>query len=237
MKPVFIYIIRFDQRRGCKYQIIQILSLLSYNRSMGGRNRYMKALCGFFEGSYYNRIRVWLKCLSVMLMLAAILLTGCTGSEDVQSGDTDKVTASDTLEQSDAADSNKQIFMIYMIGSDLETDRGLASSDINEIVSAGFDTDRVEVYLCTGGALSWHNEAISAYECAIYEVNSKGLNKLTALHGNDMTSPDTVTEFIDTVSGEYSVNGENYIHEGSPESIFSTFCKAVEKELFKDCGR
>ncbi len=151
--------------------------------------------------SKYNRIHKAAMCVVAILMLAAILLTGC-GDTHPTGDDMVKQAGTDISEATGKSAAGKQIFMIYMIGSDLETDRGLASSDINEIVSAGFDTDRVEVYLCTGGALSWHNNDISSGECGIYKIIDGEINRSGSLTDDSMVNSVSVTEFMDHVYSE-----------------------------------
>ena len=47
--------------------------------------------------------------------------------------------------------------MIYMIGSDLESDGGMASLDIKEIENSNFDLTKNNVVLYAGGAKKWEN--------------------------------------------------------------------------------
>ena len=47
--------------------------------------------------------------------------------------------------------------MVYMCGSDLESNYGAATRDINEIINAGFDTDYTNVIIMAGGSEQWAN--------------------------------------------------------------------------------
>ena len=69
--------------------------------------------------------------------------------------------------------------LIYMCGSDLESDIGSATADLNEIIRADLPADGdVRVLVATGGAESWWTEEISPDSLGIYEVNEEGLTRL-----------------------------------------------------------
>ena len=51
--------------------------------------------------------------------------------------------------------------MVYMCGSDLESDGGAATADINEMLYADL-SDQVNVVIETGGASAWQNSLIDA---------------------------------------------------------------------------
>ena len=46
---------------------------------------------------------------------------------------------------------DKVTLMVYMIGSDLETNSGMATSDLNEMVYGGTDNPKLNVIVETGG--------------------------------------------------------------------------------------
>lgn len=45
--------------------------------------------------------------------------------------------------------------MVYMCGSNLETNYGSASADIQEMLDARFDTSRVHLLVMIGGSKNW----------------------------------------------------------------------------------
>lgn len=45
--------------------------------------------------------------------------------------------------------------LVYMVGSDLESQYGCASEDLEEMLSSGMDTERVNLVVYTGGSRSW----------------------------------------------------------------------------------
>ncbi|MBQ9610142.1 MAG: hypothetical protein IJV15_11960 [Lachnospiraceae bacterium] len=98
-----------------------------------------------------------------------------------------------------------EVLMVYMVGSNLESESGLASEDIEEMQDSGFYSDKLKVVICTGGANYWWNDDISENEVAVYEVMSgeENIDKLTVLDGDNMSEPDTLTSFIDYVYDNY----------------------------------
>ncbi|MCR5184628.1 MAG: Ig-like domain-containing protein [Bacilli bacterium] len=67
--------------------------------------------------------------------------------------------------------------MIYMCGSDLESDNGLATEDINEIKSVQNQPDDVNIIIQTGGATKWKTSSISASKSQRWHIANKSLVK------------------------------------------------------------
>ena len=59
--------------------------------------------------------------------------------------------------------------MVYMCGADLESRGGMASKDIQEMLSANLG-DKINLILYTGGAKQWQNNVISSSTNQIYQV-------------------------------------------------------------------
>lgn len=60
-------------------------------------------------------------------------------------------------------DKSDYTVMVYMIGSDLESDAACATEDINEMIESGIG-DNVTVVLQTGGTKEWHNNKVTGGE-------------------------------------------------------------------------
>ena len=60
--------------------------------------------------------------------------------------------------------------MIYMIGSDLESQYFSASTDINEMIKSKADFDNINLLIYTGGAKKWKNDDIPEYKNAIFKA-------------------------------------------------------------------
>ncbi len=122
----------------------------------------------------------------------------------------DSVSEGQAREDS-ALEGQTQVLMIYMVGSDLESERELASADIREIQESGFDEERLRIILCTGGSAYWWNDSISADECAVFEVHADGLKKVHTLNADNMAEPAAVTEFMDFAYGNYAADSYSMI--------------------------
>lgn len=95
--------------------------------------------------------------------------------------------------------------MIYVCGSDLESDGGAATADINEMEYADL-SDNVNVVLETGGASEWQNSVIDAETNQRWLVSGGGLEALGDVGRQDMTDPNTLTSFIQFCAEEYPAN-------------------------------
>ncbi len=117
-----------------------------------------------------------------ILLCIGLLLTGCQVEQ----------TAGSAIEHS-----VQQLLMIYMVGSDLETEAGVASRDIAEIIESGFDEENMRVLLCAGGTDYWWTEGISSEHVGVYEVTGQGPEQVYTLNGSSMAQAATLTEFLD----------------------------------------
>ena len=96
--------------------------------------------------------------------------------------------------------------MVYICGSDLETDLGMATADINEMLYADI-SDQVNIIIETGGAKRWQNSVISNTTNQRYQVTSDGLAVLDRDVGKKpMTDPDTLSDFISYCADAYPAN-------------------------------
>lgn len=86
--------------------------------------------------------------------------------------------------------------MVFMCGSTLESNSGLATRDLKEMTNAKLSR-KVNVIVETGGASSWKNNLVSARTNQRYQVGSGGLKVLDKNVGNNsMVEPDTLSSFI-----------------------------------------
>ncbi|MFI3225978.1 MAG: clostripain-related cysteine peptidase [Clostridia bacterium] len=96
--------------------------------------------------------------------------------------------------------------MVYLLGSDLETDGGYASTDLQEMINADFG-DNLNLVVMTGGARKWENSSISGSTCQYWQVKD---GKLISINDNlgklDMTSEDTLSDFITDATELFPAN-------------------------------
>ncbi|MDO4418108.1 MAG: clostripain-related cysteine peptidase [Eubacteriales bacterium] len=86
--------------------------------------------------------------------------------------------------------------MLYMCGTDLESRSRMATSDLQEMVSANI-SDNVNLIVYTGGCSKWNNNIVSSRTNQIYQVKEGGLISLNDNVGAlPMTDPSTLSSFI-----------------------------------------
>lgn len=87
--------------------------------------------------------------------------------------------------------------LVYMNGSNLESDDGEATTDLSEMVAAG-SSDKVNIVVQTMGTRSWEKKyGIAANRSQIYEVNGNGLKLVKDDLGQlDCTREKTLSDFI-----------------------------------------
>lgn len=154
--------------------------------------------------------------IAALLLCFGILVSGCGKMEQKASvqktehgfqGVTDhEETAEDLNISAISGGDAKEVLMIYMVGSNLESESGLASADIEEMQECGFDEDEMTVLICTGGTDYWWNPDIPDDECAIFELTGDGLDQVASLGEQDMADPTTLSGFVDFAYQSYSAD-------------------------------
>jgi len=86
--------------------------------------------------------------------------------------------------------------MIYMNGSDLESEIGAATTDLIEILDSGLKSENANIIIFTGGANYWQNDVIPANECALWYVADGELFNIAKVGQQNMGDPDTLSDFI-----------------------------------------
>ena len=89
--------------------------------------------------------------------------------------------------------------MIYMSGTNLESDKGnhAATSDLREMVMANSDLNQLTVLLLAGGTTDWKNDAIEDGENAIYELVDDTFVKRVSLTAKaNMGDAATLSSFL-----------------------------------------
>ena len=103
--------------------------------------------------------------------------------------------------------SDKTIF-IYMCGSNLETRKGLAGKNIDEILSAEVG-DNVSIVIQTGGSQEWKSHDIKNDKIQRYEVKDGKLELVKTIKNSNMGEADTLTDFL--VWGQNKYQSEHYM--------------------------
>jgi hypothetical protein len=86
--------------------------------------------------------------------------------------------------------------LIYMNGSDLESETGAGTADLKELCRSGVDEDAVNVVIFTGGANRWHAKAISDTQCEISVLKNGKIAPVATVGERDMGDAGTLAAFI-----------------------------------------
>ncbi len=85
---------------------------------------------------------------------------------------------------------------VYMCGSDLESDGGLATMDLQEMID-GAQSDRVKFVVQTGGANAWDNDLVDDSLAQRFVIENQNMVEVEAAEGANMGSANTLAEFLE----------------------------------------
>ena len=86
--------------------------------------------------------------------------------------------------------------LVYMCGTDLESQNGMGTSDLKEMLNAKI-SDNVNLIVFTGGCKKWRNNVVSNSVNQIYQIKDGSLTRLSDDFGSSsMTNPSTLADFI-----------------------------------------
>lgn len=91
--------------------------------------------------------------------------------------------------------SDTTTIMLYMCGTDLESNGGFATSDLQEMLAADF-SNQVQLLVFTGGCKQWNNQAVDATKNQIFQLTKEGLVLRWENARQPMTQPATLASFI-----------------------------------------
>ncbi len=107
-------------------------------------------------------------------------------------------------EQGNASDT--YTLMLYMCASDLESEGGFATEDLNEIMY-GYNAGNLNIIVQTGGTAEWQNTVIADDRCQRYRVTEDGLELVDdSLGMQNMADGTTLTDFIRYCSSNYTAD-------------------------------
>ena len=161
-------------------------------------------------------------CFQAVILSLALLLAGCENAQTLDSGGGQTRSTTQSLNYSassgstnilpeDAApllrnpgeyrtiisgkNQNTATVMVYMCASDLERRGGFATADLREMMSVNIG-ENVNLLVLTGGAVRWKNGIISSEKTQLWQIEGQQIHLLEAFEKTDMTSPDTLRDFI-----------------------------------------
>ena len=150
------------------------------------------------------------------------------------------------------AASKDYTIMIYMVGSNLESMYGAASSDLAEIEGSGISYDNTNVIVYTGGAARWSSGVPSTCNNCLDMSEADWEKRIVAQTegSSDMGDPETLTNFITFCTDYYPARNYALIlwdHGGGPvygygcdelfrndSLLLSELKTAMDSTIFKD---
>ncbi|MBR6012842.1 MAG: clostripain [Selenomonadaceae bacterium] len=120
--------------------------------------------------------------------VCAFFISGCDldDEDDVK----EKVTFADAYDPNDT-----WLVYWYICGSDLESDGGAASEDIQEMLNANLP-DNVKVLIQAGGANQWHNAVVKSGKTNLLLYDKDGLHELETQPDANMGAAETLAGFL-----------------------------------------
>ena len=95
--------------------------------------------------------------------------------------------------------------LVYMCGTDLESQNGMGTADLKEMVNAKLNS-KINLIVYTGGCRRWRNNVVSSRN-QIYQIKNGSLTCLKEDAGNaPMTNPDNLADFIRFGAEKYPAN-------------------------------
>lgn len=154
------------------------------------------------------------------ILLSAVLLTGFSGcskdagnnnknlfqkeqSQDGSESNDSSIDVSQSngiVDQLDMLDTTGEVYsqtiLIYMVGSDLESEYGNASLDLEEMQEALPDPGDHNILVYAGGASEWQTAGLSAEEDSILQLTENGFQTISTNDVQNMGEAETLSNFI-----------------------------------------
>ena len=118
----------------------------------------------------------------------------------VKNGSGDSKTGGDTA----AKTVKEYTVMVYIVGSNLESRLGAATTDIGEMKQAGIDFGKTNLLVYTGGSRRWVSDIPNKFN-SVLDLSTAGGSQIIAQtqESADMGMPQTLTEFINYCTALY----------------------------------
>lgn len=147
--------------------------------------------------------------LLAIFLASSLTITGCyaeTIPPDVPAHRSNKAANF----KDDYKSSDTWLIQWYLCGTDLESRRGFASGDLQEILNVKLPAN-VKVLIQTGGTEQWHNNVVSSNSIERYLYDSNGLQRVDSLSDGDMGNADTLAGFLRYGKDNYTADHRVFI--------------------------
>ncbi|MBQ6298177.1 MAG: clostripain [Selenomonadaceae bacterium] len=128
-----------------------------------------------------------------IFLIAALMATACgddTPKGEVQTKSAKSASFEDTYNAQDT-----WLIQWYLCGTDLETEGGAASADIQELLEVKLPAN-VKFLIQTGGTNQWQNNVVSSSAVERFIYTSDGLERIATLQDADMGDVNTLADFV-----------------------------------------
>ena len=130
-----------------------------------------------------------------MLLLCALAIVACSPASTIlgtanKSGSSGVTPSAKTVKKNDT-----WTVLVYMCGSNLESQAGYASDNIKEMQKASIP-ENVHFVMETGGSNQWQNEVISPDNLERYEISGGMLYKVDSQPRTSMADQETFSDFL-----------------------------------------
>ena len=132
-----------------------------------------------------------------MLSQCASSGSGGAGGPIASSGGTATTSGNSAASPSNAAVASKDSWtiLVYLCGSDLESQAGLATVNLQELASTTLG-DKVTFAIETGGSRSWQNSTVDPRYLTRYTVSAGGFYEQQKLPSASMAASSTLQDFV-----------------------------------------
>ncbi|MBR7024906.1 MAG: clostripain [Selenomonadaceae bacterium] len=141
-----------------------------------------------------------------VFLVATLIATGCgdsagetTRSVGKSANFTDTYKAEDTW-----------LVQWYVCGTDLETQGGAATADIQELMEVKLPAN-VKFLIQTGGTNQWQNNVVSSGAVERYLYTSDGLERIATLDDADMGDVNTLADFVRFGKDNYTADHKVFV--------------------------
>lgn len=138
---------------------------------------------------------------SILLLIMCSLLAGCGNQDATETDNTGKTE-------------NRYTVMVYMVGSNLESEAAAASVDIVEMIDSGIDLSKTNVVIYAGGSEQW-TLGIPAAQNTVMELTQEdpGIEVVAGTsESENMGEAETFADFL------------NYCYENYPSEHYALIC-------------
>lgn len=166
------------------------------------------------KGKYDCHTRFFMKKVfkSFVVVFLIFALAGCgnsatnnnisqNGADNKKASQASNAAVSTEVEPEFAGDGTWTI-LVYMCGTDLESQYAAATSDIQEMLDKSTGKN-ARFVIQTGGCSKWQNEVISSKKTERYEVTQADMTRISQMKKKNMGDPATLEDFVKWGVKEY----------------------------------